>query len=665
MFEFFKRLLGLSKSKQPNKFDQAPAQEPALVGGTQHQDAAEPVAVGGAGQEVVVGVELLEGLNPEQAQAVMHFEGPAVVTAAAGSGKTHVLTRRVGMLVKRGIDPNNITAISFSRKAREEMMERITHLVPEARGVFVGTFHQLALKIVHGFGWEVGLKQAKTLDEKQSKEIIATLIDDSLRPEAFVAMINYARLHRLDQNGVLSKYPKVGAKLWVVMKQFEAIKKEGNWIDFNDQLFLALEILEKSSAARAWANQRCQWVLVDEFQDTNPLHEELILAMMGNSRNLFVVGDMDQSIYGFNGAAMEGIVTFAERFGATAYHLMTNYRNSGSIAEVANQLIKHNPIRKPHPMRSTKDKGQRPQLHRAMNPFEEATVIAGLVKGELSKGRKAKDIAILLRLNHQARVIEKTFKELGIPFRPAGGVSYFNKEEVRVVLSLLAILGRVATTGDFRRVLGGLLGVNEANLDHLEVSGRLNLEGLQSVKSQKVNLAGFAKWALENEPPKLDTPEAFTTFFYQIIEHPAIKPRLRRYLEERGVGIEGIEEIPMALNEYAQDKPGLGLEEFLVHCGIEQNGEAEDGVVLSTVHSAKGLEWPVVIIPGLVENVFPATTKGQEVEEERRLMYVAITRAKDGLYITLPQNVQKRGVENLSTPSRFLSEVPRENLEVA
>jgi DNA helicase-2/ATP-dependent DNA helicase PcrA len=585
--------------------------------------------------------DCLKGLNPPQLQGVIHGDGPMLIVAGAGSGKTAVITRRISHLITyRGVSPFAILAISFTNKAAEEVRDRVAAWVgPIASRMSIGTFHSTCVRVLRSHAGRIGYKSAFTIyDSADSERLITYVIRDAgfdvgrLKPASVLHQISSAKY-------VLAYY-----------------------------------------------RERWQHILVDEFQDTNGAQFELVRLLAHPDGNVVVVGDMDQSVYGFRGADYRNLFRFEEAFPtARVITLEQNYRSTQRILSAANALIENNQARRPKNLWTESGAGELIVSYTAGNEHDEAAFVAAEIERlRETEGARFKDAAIFYRTNAQSRVLEEIFGRFGIPYRIVGGVRFYERKEIKDLLAYLAVLVNPADTVSLRRI---------ANTPRRGLGDRTiaELQGYAAVRGLTLYEAMLAAEDVSSLTRKARSGiEAFLTVMGELRAGMAAGSPVADLLaltwersgymaeleSERSIEslgrIENIKELAGVANEFAQRQPDGTLEDFMAEARLvseqDEYDEEESAVTMMTLHNAKGLEFPVVFIVGFEDGVFPhmrSLTEPEELEEERRLAYVGITRAKQRLYLIHAWCRSLWGGVNYNPPSRFLKEIPSELLNVA
>jgi DNA helicase-2/ATP-dependent DNA helicase PcrA len=643
---------------------------------------------------------VLDGLNPEQREAAGCIDGPLLVFAGAGSGKTRMLTHRVAhMVLERGIAPGQILAVTFTNKAAGEMRSRIEELIgPRARGIWMGTFHGICVRLLREFAEPAGLSRNFTIfDEDDRSTLLRRLyreldVDPQRHPLPAVARrLSDWKNDLLDPEAVAAKYgenaaPPIRLALRVFRRYTESLATQ-NALDFDDLILRAVSLLEGHAEVRRTLTERLRYVLVDEYQDINLAQYRLVLSLVGQQRNLCVVGDDDQSIYGWRGARVEIILRFEEDFPeAKVVKLERNYRSTDAVLQVANAVIAKNSGRRPKALRATRPGGAPVSLHVAGNEQDEAFFVADLINAAVNANeRKFGQHVVLYRTNAQSRIFEQVFTTLRVPYRMIGGLRFYERKEVKDVLAYLRALFNPADDVSLGRIINvPARGLGDKTLEimaaHARARGLCHWEALGDLLADANSpLATAARRKLTDFHhlmselrPKVDTlpvPDLIRAVLAESGYEAALQADGGI---EASARLENLEELVTAATEMAElaDVHGReALEQFLERAALVSDvdaltGEA-DAVVLMTLHSAKGLEFPVVFLVGLEEGLFPhvrSLDSPSGIEEERRLCYVGMTRAIDQLYLSHAWRRAVYGQTNAAVPSRFLREVPTQLL---
>lgn len=633
---------------------------------------------------------ILDGLNDAQRQAVAAPQNHLLVLAGAGSGKTRVLVHRTAYLIQAyHVSPFSILAVTFTNKAAAEMRRRIEALlnVP-VRSMWVGTFHGLAHRLLRQHWKEAELPQAfQILDSDDQLRIIKRVInalnldDKHWPPKQIQWFINGhkdegRRPQHIDTNN--DPHLKTMVRIY---QNYEDVCQRSGVIDFAEILLRSYEMLQKNPEILAHYQQRFKHLLVDEFQDTNTIQYAWLRLIAGPHNYLMVVGDDDQSIYGWRGAKIENIHRFQKDFsGAQIIRLEQNYRSTGTILAAANALIDHNDGRLGKNLWTEGNKGEPISLYAAFNDLDEARFIVDHIQQALTHGLNRSEVALLYRSNAQSRLLEEALIQAGIPYRIYGGLRFFDRAEIKDALAYLRLLTNRDDDASFERVVNTpTRGIGENTITLLREEARM----------QNTSLWRAAIQLLEKKSLTARTANALTQFL-NLIDKLAIETTdltladqtdhmiqgsglFAHYQKEKGekgqMRLENLEELVSAARQFIPDNEDnlSPLESFLAHVALEageHQGDAhQDCVQLMTLHSAKGLEFPLVFLCGVEEGLFPHHMSAEEpgrLEEERRLCYVGMTRAMQKLYITYAEIRRLHGTENYHRPSRFIKEIPAE-----
>ena len=627
---------------------------------------------------------LLDPLNDEQRAVVLHDRGPALVVAGAGSGKTRTVVHRIAYLIaKRGVHPAEILAVTFTNKAAEEMRERLGRLVGRAASdLWVSTFHAAALRVLRVHGERIGLDPGfPVYDEDDQLQVIKEVLTGiglEARPAAVRSWVDRVKSRAVggDFKRALDELPDwvagIGPEAFAeVFAGYQARMRALGALDFSDLLLWAIELFEAHPEVLARVRARARYIHVDEYQDTNPAQYRLTKLLAGEEANLVAVGDPDQSIYGFRSADLRNILRFAEDFpGAKIYKLETNYRSTEAILRVANAVIRHNVARLEKTLRPARPGGEPVLRFAAYDHRDEAAFVAREAKRWLASYRP-REIAVLYRTNAQSRVLEEAFRREGVPYRVVGGTAFFARREVK---DLLAYARAALQPGDDLALLRILntppRGIGAKSVERLKEVARS--EGIPLFAALKRTEAVLPARQAEAVRGFLRLLEALGELALAVgprafFEEVLAATRYREYLLQEAGGedrLENVEELLRAAGEWEEEKGGE-LAAFLDEVALtaraeEPGGGPEDAVNLMTLHNAKGLEFKVVFLVGVEEGLLPhrSSTGAEEVEEERRLFYVGITRAMERLYLTHAGERELYGRRERVEPSRFLREIP-------
>ena len=633
---------------------------------------------------------LLDDLNPPQRDAVMHTEGPLLVLAGAGSGKTRVLTYRIAHLIDDcGVAPWAILAITFTNKAAAEMRVRIEQLIGgSARSMWVGTFHGLAHRLLRQHWREAKLPQSfQILDSEDQYRLIRRVLKslelDEARypPRQLQWFINSRKDEGLRAKHIPESDDSTQRQMLRAYAAYEGACERGGLVDFAELLLRALELWRNDTALLAHYQRRFHYILVDEFQDTNAIQYAWIRLLAGKQGVPFVVGDDDQSIYAWRGAKIENILKFEKDFSDTRMlRLEQNYRSTGNILKAANALIANNSTRLGKNLWTSGADGLPLRVYAAYNEQDEAQFVMDQIRHWQEQGGARHDIAVLYRSNAQSRVFEERLLAEAIPYRVYGGPRFFERQEIKDALAYLRLLENRDDDASFERIINlPVRGIGIRTLDSLrEASRRRNLP-LWRVLCQLLDskdaparvsgaLGGFTKLVddMDKAVRGLDLFEQVD----HVIHGSGLVEHYKAEKGERGEArVENLQELVSAARGFQpEDLQGMTpLSAFLSHAALEagegQAREWEDCVQLMTLHSAKGLEFPLVFICGLEDGLFPHERSSEDLEgleEERRLCYVGMTRAKQELYLSYAESRRLHGMDNYGVPSRFLREIPPE-----
>lgn len=623
---------------------------------------------------------MLDGLNPEQLDAVQYGDGPLLVFAGAGSGKTRVLTTRIAHMVKvREIDPSQILAITFTNKAAREMKERLgTMLRSDSPSIWVGTFHSACLRMLRPYATDVGLRPGFTiLDEDDARKLVRNVIEDEgydpkeVTPGGCLAAISDAKSRLVDPVAFASA-AEGGARIAKarVYTAYQKRLRTNNVVDFDDILVFAVTMLSDLPAGDRWRRQFSH-ILVDEYQDTNVAQNEIVRLLCREHRNICVVGDLDQAIYGWRGAEIANLMSFEKQFpDAHRVVLERNYRSTGHILDAANAVIANNVERVPKILVAVADSGAKITVQRLANDEAEGQWIAMQITQLNNRGVPLGDIAVLCRLKAIARGIEKVLLGRQIPCRVVGGVPFFDRAEIKDLVAYLRLVVNPDDEIAFRRVVNvPRRGIGDTSIRNIRRYARLHAIGLgetvgrsEDIELPKKTAAGLADFAavLDASRAVAARGQPADQVLATILQRTAFRDDLAVLGGDTAqFRLENVE----SLLEIASGHSNV--ESLLEYAGLatdqDEVGDEERRVLLMTVHAAKGLEWPVVFVPGMEDGVFPdsrSATTEQGVEEERRLCYVAITRAQQRLYLTHTRRRMLWNQPLTNPPSRFLDEIP-------
>ena len=640
-------------------------------------------------------MDIFSGLNPAQKEAVEHQDGPLLIMAGAGSGKTKVLTCKVANLLAHGVAPYRILAITFTNKAATEMRERVDRMIgAQAKDVWLSTFHSFCAKFLRREIEATGLYKSNFViyDTADSQAVIKAALkklnldEKQYSPGSVLNAISNAKNQLL---GPKSMARDAGTffeqKVAEIYDVYARELRTNNALDFDDLLMVSVLLLEENGEIRDKYQRRFQYILVDEYQDTNGAQYQLTKILAAQHRNLCVVGDADQSIYGWRGADIRNIMDFEKDYPeAKTVKLEQNYRSTKNILAAANAVIEHNTQRKPKELWTQNATGEKLTWYQGLDERDEANFVATAIQKQKTLFNVPYgDIAILYRTNAQSRVLEETFMRLGLPYTMVGGLKFYDRKEIKDVLAYLRVIYNPLDTVSLLRIINvPKRGLGATTLTKLTAYADEQGLTLFDVISNPDVLTAMGLTARVQKPLGL-----FAAFIFKFMGCQAsmrISDLIDKVLDESGyIGelekekkpenesrLENLKEFIGVAKEFEQGEENPTLEAFLSQLALVSdidNAELEDDrVTLMTLHSAKGLEFPIVFMVGMEEGIFPHSRTlldEGEIEEERRTCYVGITRAQRKLYLTNAESRTIYGHVNMNPPSRFLEEIPEEYLE--
>lgn len=643
-------------------------------------------------------MSIYDKLNEPQREAVYHTDGPLLILAGAGSGKTRVLTHRIAYLIgERGVNAWNILAITFTNKAAEEMRQRVDNLVGfGAESVWVSTFHSACVRILRRFidrlGYENHFTIYDTDDQKTLiKEVCRKVDVDTkvFKERSLLSAISSAKNEmilpdefELNAGGDFAKM-----KIAKVYREYEAQMKANNALDFDDLLVKTVQLLQTQPDVLESYQERFRYIMVDEYQDTNTVQFQLVSLLAGKYKNLCVVGDDDQSIYKFRGANIRNILDFEHEFpDAKVIKLEQNYRSTGNILNAANSVIANNRGRKEKSLWTENGEGELIRLRQFDTAFDEADFIGEDIKSAVRQGGSYNDSAVLYRTNAQSRLLEEKFIAMNIPYKIVGGVNFYARREIKDLLAYLKTIDNGRDDVAVRRIINvPKRGIGLTTINRIQESATERGIGFYEALLAPGLIAGVGRSAT-----KLDSFAALIEYFKTLAEEMSITDLLQEVIEKTGyieslenedkeeakTRKENIDELiskAAAYEESCQDKDEKAtlsgfLEEVALVADIDSLDEDQEYVVLMTLHSAKGLEFPRVYLAGMEDGLFPGYMSinagdREELEEERRLCYVGITRAEQELTLTSASRRMVHGETQYNPMSRFVKEIPRELLD--
>ena len=637
---------------------------------------------------------LLDPLNAPQLAAVTLPPAHALILAGAGSGKTRVLTTRIAWLISTGqVSPPGVLAVTFTNKVAREMQTRLAGMLPiNVRGMWIGTFHGLCNRLLRAHYRDAGLPQLfQILDSGDQQASVKRLLkslnvdDEKFPPRELCHFINAQKEQGL-RAAAVEAWDDWARKRVGLYEAYEAQCQREGVVDFAELLLRSYELLERNEPLRRHYQERFRHILVDEFQDTNKLQYRWLKLLAGGGAHLFCVGDDDQSIYAFRGADVGNMADFEREFKVgNMIRLEQNYRSHGNILDAANAIIKNNPSRLGKNLWTEAGSGEPIRIYESYSDGDEARWIVEEVKALSRDGHMRAEIALLYRSNAQSRALEHALFNAGLPYRVYGGLRFFERAEIKHALAYLRLIANTDDDTAFARVVNfPARGIGARSLENLQDAARAAQSSLHAAIPQVagaggVKLAGFARLIVTlRDAAQLPLPE--------LVDHVVELSGLRAHYQNEKEGQERLANLDELINAAAsfvaeEGQPnqdgeitgefGNDLSSFLAHASLEagehQAGEGDDALQLMTVHSAKGLEFNAVFISGLEDGLFPhenslsETRDGKSgLEEERRLMYVAVTRARQRLYLSFAQTRMLHGQTRYNLPSRFLDEVPEE-----
>ncbi|WUS98761.1 DNA helicase PcrA [Streptomyces sp. NBC_00708] len=662
----------------------------------------------GAHRPVIDAEALLDGLNTEQRAAVVHAGSPLLIVAGAGSGKTRVLTHRIAhLLAERGVHPGQILAITFTNKAAGEMKERVEQLVgPRANAMWVMTFHSACVRILRRESKKLGFTSSFSIyDAADSKRLMALVCRDleldpkRYPPKSFTAKVSNLKNELIDEETFAGQasdgFEKTLAQAYAM---YQARLREANALDFDDIIMTTVHLLQAFPDVAEHYRRRFRHVLVDEYQDTNHAQYTLVRELVGPAgpedapAELCVVGDADQSIYAFRGATIRNILQFEEDYpDATTILLEQNYRSTQTILSAANAVIERNESRRPKNLWTNAGTGARITGYVADTEHDEAQFVAEEIDRLTDAGdAKAGDVAVFYRTNAQSRVFEEIFIRVGLPYKVVGGVRFYERKEVRDVLAYLRVLANPEDTVPLRRILNvpkrGIGDRAEAMIDALSLREKITfpqalrrVDEAYGMAARSANAVKRFNTLMEELRTVVESGAGPAVVLEAVLERTGYLAELQASTDPQDeTRIENLQELAAVALEFEQDRgeeEGAGtLAEFLEKVALVADSdqipdEDTDGsgvITLMTLHTAKGLEFPVVFLTGMEDGVFPhmrALGQVKELEEERRLAYVGITRARERLYLTRAAMRSAWGQPSYNPPSRFLEEIPDQHLD--
>ena len=635
---------------------------------------------------------MLDNLNDKQKEAVLNTEGPNLIIAGAGSGKTKVLTHKIAYLIdEKNVKPWNILAITFTNKAANEMKTRIENMIGEAaKDMWIGTFHAICVKILRRYidrlGFDTSFVIFDTTDQKSlMKQIFKSMnIDDKLFTEKSVlAEISNAKNEMLNPAGYLARangdFRK--EKIGEIFQEYQKRLKKNNALDFDDIINYTIQVLSENPDCLEYYSDKFKYILVDEYQDTNKAQFTLVTLLSAKNGNITVVGDNDQSIYAFRGADITNILNFEKDFpGTKIIKLEQNYRSTKGILDVANAVIKNNPKKYEKNLWTDKEEGRKPELEIADNEYEEANYIVDKIEHLKREGYyKYSDFAVLYRMNTQSRAIEDIFRRENIPYKIIGGLKFYERKEIKDTIAYLRLIENHSDDLSLQRIINEpKRGIGQTSLEKVEYMASVNgISMYDTIKRAEefglnkvyLNTIDFVKTIedISKRKDEMGITEIITETLDKVGYIKALAEEKTLQAENR---IENINEFLSVAEEFEEEFAENSLADFLesitLASDVDSLEDEDNSVTLMTLHMAKGLEFPVVFLVGLEEGIFPgykSIGEQKELEEERRLCYVGITRAKEHLYLTCTRRRTIFGSTSYNPISRFIEEIPKNLLE--
>ena len=636
--------------------------------------------------------DILKGLNDKQYEAVVNTEGPCLVIAGAGSGKTKVLTHKIAYLIgEKQVKPWNILAITFTNKAANEMKERIGNLVGDvAADIWMGTFHSICVRILRRFIDRIGFDSSFIIfDTSDQRTLIKTCIksigldDKMFTDRSVLSEISNAKNEMLEpeQYTVRANGDFRKEKIALVYEMYQKRLKENNAIDFDDIINYTIKILMENPDVLEYYSDKFHYVLVDEYQDTNKAQFTLVTMLASKNGNITVVGDNDQGIYSFRGADISNILNFERDFpGTKIIKLEQNYRCTGNILKAANAVIKNNEVTYKKELWTENEVGNLPAVYSANNEYDEGTYIAQQIEHlRREEYYKYSDFAILYRMNTQSRAIEEILRRESIPYKIIGGLKFYERKEIKDIISYLRLIQNSSDNLSLKRIINEpKRGIGKTSLDKIEeLSNNTGIPMYEIIKNAEqyglnrvfLNSREFVNVIEELKTKKDDMKIS------DLIKETLKKSGYTKALENENTieaenRIENLDEFLTVAIEFEDESADNKLSDFLegitLSSDIDNMEETEENVTLMTLHSAKGLEFPVVFLVGMEEGIFPgykSIGEPKELEEERRLCYVGITRAKEHLFLTCSKQRTIFGSTSCNQVSRFLREIPSDLLD--
>ncbi|MFP4456221.1 MAG: ATP-dependent helicase [Clostridia bacterium] len=638
----------------------------------------------------------LDELNKEQREAVVYDKGPLLILAGAGSGKTRTIIYRVAHLIKQGVSPYEILVMTFTNKAANEMKERIRGILDlKFPGMWIGTFHSICLRILQQESQHIGYMNPFTIySQANQKTVIKQCIKDlnldqnKYKVKTFLSAISSAKNDLETYQKFLDSDKPFDNTIGEVYRLYQKKLKQNNAMDFGDLIMNTVKLFKENKNILERYQEKFKHILIDEYQDTNRAQYVLVNLLTQRNRNICVVGDDDQSIYGWRGADLNNILDFENDFqDVKIIRLEQNYRSTSNILNAANSVIDNNCYRKAKELWTDKGQGEKVHYYQANDEEEEAYFVLKMIKElNITKDYEWKDVAILYRTHAQSRPIEDAFIYHNIPYKIYGGVRFYDRKEIQDILAYANIVVNPHDNTRLQRIINvPRRGIgdrtferlsnyaDEHNLSLYQASEKTeDIETLSSTYKNKINHFRDLIEGLRDYEEKNPVHEVISEIAIKSGYEADLAELKKKNNVEAETRLENISELINVAKQFSDLNPDGGLKEFLNSIALETDvdsyEEEEDSVTLMTLHSAKGLEFKVVFIVGLEEGLFPSNkfndNAEEDLEEERRLCYVGMTRAQEELYLSFARSRRQYGEMNYNTPSRFLKEIPEEYIEV-
>lgn len=638
-------------------------------------------------------MDLTKGLNPMQAQGVLQMEGPVLILAGAGSGKTRVLTHRIAHLIQNGVEPFNILAVTFTNKAAKEMKERVCTLTPEGNEVWVATFHSTCVRILRSDITKLEYYRNFTIyDADDAERLIKICLKElninekQLTPKSAMYEISAQKNELIGSAQYARKALEGGdfrqKQLSKVYNLYQKKLLENNCLDFDDIIFKTVELFQTFPEVLRKYQSRFKYIMVDEYQDTNTAQYTLIKLLASLHQNLCVVGDDDQSIYGWRGANIRNILDFEKDFkNAVVIRLEQNYRSTSTILDAANSVIHNNLTRKDKKLWTTTPNGDLIKYKKLESDKEEAQYVVETIKQEVKKGQNYNDIAILYRINMQSRLLEEQLIFQGVPYRIFGGLRFYERKEIKDILSYLRAVSNPFDDIAYRRIINvPKRGIGDTTVEKIVKHALENEMSFANALEDSENIEGIKKnkiqdfYSMMTHFVEFEKNHTVLETLNEILDQTEYTEELKAdFTDESSSRVENIQSFLQKVEEFEKqtENPTLSsfLEEVSLVADIDNHSGDENVVALMTLHSSKGLEFPTVFITGFEECIFPSyrsiiSSNRDEIEEERRLCYVGITRAKEKLFLLSAKERMHNGYRASNASSRFLSEIDSSCVEM-